>query len=265
MTTLLTMKGFNKKADYLCFTANTANSTVRLGRAGTPTSIVLETSTDGNIWSDYTIATRITLSNVWDKVYFRNKSETPTWFSIGDNNYYIFQMTWSIAASWDVNYLLCKNSTDTLIWDNCFYQLFQSCSSLISCPKLTATTLTQSCYNSMFYECTNLITAPELPATTLTTNCYNYMFYDCTNLETLPKLPATTLTNTCYQYMFNGCSKIKLSTTQTWEYQNEYRIPETWTWTTATNALYRMFRATWWTFTWTPSINTTYYTSNTVV
>jgi hypothetical protein len=64
MTTLLTMKGFNKKADYLCFTANTANSTVRLGRAGTPTSIVLETSTDGNTWSDYTIATRITLSNV---------------------------------------------------------------------------------------------------------------------------------------------------------------------------------------------------------
>jgi hypothetical protein len=65
--------------------------------------------------------------------------------------------------------------------------------------------------------------------------------------------------------MFNGCSKIKLSTTQTWEYQNEYRIPETWTWTTATNALYRMFRTTWWTFAWTPAINTTYYTSNTLV
>jgi hypothetical protein len=26
-----------------------------------------------------------------------------------------------------------------------------------------------------------------------------------------------------------------------------------------------MFSSTWWTFTWTPSINTTYYTSNTVV
>jgi hypothetical protein len=26
-----------------------------------------------------------------------------------------------------------------------------------------------------------------------------------------------------------------------------------------------MFTSTWWTFTWTPSINTTYYTSNTVV
>jgi hypothetical protein len=26
-----------------------------------------------------------------------------------------------------------------------------------------------------------------------------------------------------------------------------------------------MFLSTWWTLTWTPSINTTYYTSNTVV
>jgi hypothetical protein len=65
--------------------------------------------------------------------------------------------------------------------------------------------------------------------------------------------------------MFRNCSKIKLSTTQTWEYQTEYRIPTTWTWTSWSSSLSNMFTSTWWTFTWTPSINTTYYTSNTVV
>ena len=85
MTTLLTMKWFNKKIDYLCFTANTAGSTVRLNYAWNPTIVNLEISTDWITRTDYTINNRlwtiITLSSIWDKVYFRNKSETVTWFS----------------------------------------------------------------------------------------------------------------------------------------------------------------------------------------
>jgi hypothetical protein len=65
--------------------------------------------------------------------------------------------------------------------------------------------------------------------------------------------------------MFQSCSKIKLSTTNTWEYQTAYRIPTSWTGTTGTNSLANMFYRTWWTRTGTPSANTTYYTSNTVV
>ena len=60
-------------------------------------------------------------------------------------------------------------------------------------------------------------------------------------------------------------SKIKISSTQTRAYQTPYRIPTTWTGTDASNALYRVFYQTWWTYTSDPSINTTYYTSNTVV
>lgn len=243
MTTLLTMKGFNKKIDYLCFTANTAGSTVRLNYAWNPTIVNLEISTDWSTRTDYTINNRlwtiITLSNIWDKVYFRNKSETATWFSTSMDDYYQFDMSGSISASWDVNTLLCKNSTDTLPSDHCF--------------------------RTLFYNCTPLAVAPSLPATTITQYCYLNMFMDCTTLEVIPELPATTLTTRCYTNMFRWCSKIKLSTTQTWEYQNVYRMPASWTWTTATNAFNDMFYGTWWTFTWTPTINTTYYTSNTVI
>ena len=93
MTTLLTMKGFNKKINYLCFTANTAGSTIALNKNGSPTSVTLETSTNGSTWSTYTFGSTITLSNIGDKVYWRNKSETDTAFSYSINNYYGFVMT----------------------------------------------------------------------------------------------------------------------------------------------------------------------------
>ena len=225
--------------DYLCFTANTANSTVKLNKTWSPTAVTLETSTDGSTWSAYTFWTDITLSNIWDKVYFRNTSETTTWFSTSGSAYYYFSMTWSIAAGWDLNYLINKNSTTTLSGDRCFYSIFNSCSVLTSAPKLSATTLTQSCYDTAFLYCSELTTLPILPATIYPAECCEYMFY--------------------------WCSKIKLSTTQTWEYQTPYRIPITWSWSAGNNALASMFTNTWWTFTWTPTINTTYYTSNTVV
>ena len=223
----------------LCFTANSANSTVQLTKIGSPTSVNLETSTDWSTWSDYTIWNTITLVNIGDKVYMRNKSETPTGLWLDENeNHYQFVMSWSIAASWDVNYLLCKNSTDTL---------------------------SNYCYRQLFSQCTSLTSAPKLPATTLANNCYDRMFVWCTNLTTLPEIKALNLPLYCCWFMFSRCTSIKLSTTQTWEYQTEYRIPITWTGTEWTDSLLNMFNSTWWTFTWTPSINITYYTSNTLV
>lgn len=222
----------------LCFTANTAGSTVRLTRTGSPTAVTLETSTDGSTRTTYTIGNTITLSNVGDKVYWRNKSETQTGFSTSIYNYYKFVMSWSVAASWDIWYLLCKNST---------------------------TSLTDFCFIYLFKDDYYLTEAPKLPATTLALRCYYWLFENCSGLVSLPKLPALTLTTYCYGHLFYGCSKIKISTTQTWEYQTPYRIPTTWSGTTATSALTNMFTGTWWTFTWTPTINTTYYTSNAVI
>lgn len=274
----------------LRFKAEEANSTISLNKTGSPTSVTLETSTDWTTWSTYTFWTTITLSNIGDKVYMRNTSTSTTWFSTSSSNYYQFSMTWSISCSWSVNYLLNKTGEASLsTWcyvylfkgcsslvsapelpsetlaNNCYVHMFNSCTSLITPPKLPATTAKDWCYNCMFEWCTSLTTAPSLPATTLGEVCYSSMFEWCSNLETLPALPATTLTIMCYTSMFSWCSKIKLSETQTWDYQTPYRIPTTWTGTTASNAILYMFLNTWWSWSWNPSINTTYYTSNTVV
>ena len=329
---------------YLCFTANTAGSTVKLQKTWTPTTVTLETSTDWKNWNTYTFGSTITLSNIGDKVYWRNTSETDTWFNVGYSNNYCFVMSGSIDWSWDITSLLNKNFTNSLSTNYCFSYLFkwctalktppelpattlsewcysymfQNCSWLTITPELPATTLAESCYGGMFYNCASLktfqsfmatslwpyccqymfywctglenipsylpattlagncyygmfygcssiTTAPELPATTLAENCYASMFYWCASLTTLVRLPATTLPNRCYQAMFVDCSKIKLSTSKTWEYQTAYRIPSSWSWSIWTDSLYYMFGGTWWTFTWTPTINTTYYTSNTIV
>lgn len=264
MRALLMDKKKKTELPCLCFTANTAGSTVQLTKTWTPTAVTLETSTDGISWTTYTFWDTITLTNIWDKIYWRNTSETDTWFSTSNTKYYKFAMTGSVAWSWDVNYLLNKNSTTTASTE-CYERLFYNCTSLTTAPKVWATTLGTYCYRYMFYWCTWLTTPPQLPATTLASSCYYGMFNWCTWLTAITKLDATTLATYCYYQMFTWCSNIKLSTTQTWDYQTEYRIPTTWTWTTASSALTLMFQNTWGTFTSNPSINTTYYTSNTVV
>lgn len=247
----------------LRFIANTAWSTIKLRKYGSPTSVTLETSTDWNNWTPYTIGDVLTLNNVWDTIYWRNTSETDTGFSTQLSNYYQFEMTWSLKAEWIVNYLLNKNSTTTLSnW--CFIYLFSWCP-ITTAPALPSITLANYCYQYMFYYCSSLVTAPSLPATTLWTQSYYAMFSNCENLETLPALPSTTIADYCYYQMFYKCYKIALSETKTWAYQTEYRIPTSWTWTYGTQAFYMMFDNTGGTYRTDPTINRTYYTSNTVV
>ena len=88
------------------------------------------------------------------------------------------------------------------------------------------------------------------------------MFRNCANLTRVPALPATTLADSCYRAMFHGCVSLKLSSTKTDKYMQEYNIPSSGNGTTATNALTDMFSSTGGTFTGTPEINTTYYLSS---
>ena len=149
----------------------------------------------------------------------------------------------------------------TTLSEFCYQQMFLDCASLTQAPALPATTLTTQCYYQMFRGCTSLTQAPYLPATTLAQSCYASMFYGCTSLTKEPLLPATTLADSCYQQMFYGCTSLKLSSTQTEEYTQEYRIPTTGTGTTATDALSNMFTNTGGNFMGAPEINTTYYLS----
>ena len=145
--------------------------------------------------------------------------------------------------------------------------MFSGCTSLTTAPALPATTLASNCYNSMFNGCTSLTTAPALPATTLAVRCYDSMFANCKSMTSIPTLPATNLVESCYYSMFIGCKNIEISTTQSGEYTQAYRVPTFGEGTTATDALTYMFRNTGGTFTGTPDLNTTYYlhSSNSIV
>ena len=150
----------------------------------------------------------------------------------------------------------------TTLTNSCYHSMFQGCTSLTQAPALPATTLAVSCYGGMFQGCTSLTQAPALPATTLTNSCYHSMFMHCTSLTQAPALPATTLADGCYRGMFQDCTSLKLSTTRTDEYTQEYRIPFSGNGTTAEYALIDMFASTGGSFNGTPSINTTYYLSS---
>ena len=150
----------------------------------------------------------------------------------------------------------------TTLADDCYNGMFQNCTSLTQAPALPATTLAVRCYSYMFQNCTSLTQAPALPATTLADGCYNCMFQGCASLTQAPALPATTLAVICYKYMFQNCISLKLSTTQTDEYTQVYRIPSSGNGTTVAGALDGMFTSTGGTFTGTPSVNTTYYLSS---
>lgn len=99
----------------------------------------------------------------------------------------------------------------TTLAENCYYGMFEGCTSLINAPKLPATTLAKNCYSGMFRRCTSLVTAPELHATTLAELCCYEMFKGCTSLINAPKLPATTLAVSCYRGMFRGCTSLTIA------------------------------------------------------
>lgn len=147
----------------------------------------------------------------------------------------------------------------TTLKNFCYQDMFSGCTSLTEAPALPATTATAFCYYQMFSGCTSLTSAPKLPAKTLASQCYYGMFQGCTGLTAAPALSATSLSGGCYQCMFYGCTGIKLSATQTGEYQTAYRIPTTGTGVTATDAMKYMFTNTGGSFTDAPDINTTYY------
>ena len=194
--------------NWLCFTAQQANSTVAMKKNGSAPTVSLEYSTDGMTWNQFVVGTTtVTLANIGDKMYMRATSDGNTGMGISDWDYNYFVMTGKISASGNVDTLLDQNGNATLK-SYCYYSLFQGCTSLTQAPALPAMTLADNCYQRMFNRCTSLTSAPELPATTLARSCYESMFFGCSSLTSAPELPATTLAENCYYYMFNDCRSL---------------------------------------------------------
>ena len=224
--------------NYLTFSS--PNSfTLATGYAAKSWNGVLEYSTDASTWNVWDGTT--TLSANSGKLYLRG---------IGNSKLtgHISNYKWILKGS----NITCEGNIENLL----DYKT-------VANGKHPA--MATNCYAYMFYDCTSLTSVPALPATTLATNCYAHMFKGCTSLTSVPALPATTLATNCYAGMFESCTNVKLSKTKTGEYQTAYRIPVSETGTTATDAMTNMFMNTGGTFKGTPTINTTYYTSNTVV
>ena len=191
----------------LHFTAEKANSTVKLTVNGTSTPWTGSYSTDGQNWTSYVSDTTITLANIGDKVYFKGDITG----NFNGSKYLKFAVTGQIAAGGNCNSIYVSEGFEnltTLTYNYCFYQLFSRCSVLTKAPKLPATTLSENCYRNMFSYCSKLIKAPGLPATTLADHCYSEMFSNCTSLTKAPELPATTLVDSCYNSMFSSCSSL---------------------------------------------------------
>lgn len=159
--------------DYFCLTANDANASVRLNMVGSPTMVSLEYSRDGSAWTAYAFGERdsedvalgdlIALTNVGDRVFFRNASDGVTGFSRNGDNFYRFATTGSLAASGNVMSLVDKGCAATAIpGDFCFYELFAHCEGLTAAPALPAVVLKRGCYEEMFRNCSSLAVAPAL-------------------------------------------------------------------------------------------------------
>ena len=293
------IKNFNRKEEkevnsvvpYLEFKSSTP---MTITPNYTNTGITLQYSLDTITWNNITAKAVTPSASV---IYFRGSATgTKSLFTIVNiSNAWIFTGATNLEVNGEITMLL-QDTLGGMVSDvpshmYCYSSMFFGCTSLIKAPNLPATTLTHSCYSNMFYGCTglttvpalpattladycyssmfrgctSLTTVPALPATTLAVGCYSSMFYGCTSLTTVPALPATTLAASCYNGMFRGCTKIKLSTTKTGSYQTAYSVPTVGTGVTASGDLNNMFTGTGGTFANTPTINTTYYTENTIV
>lgn len=184
---------------------------------------VFEYSTDGTNWSSWDITTTLSFGNGTD-LYIRGMNT-----QLSANTTYtqfVFSTNSPVYCSGNVMHLY-DYTQDLLTFPNLQFglkNLFYNATPLVTPPSLPATTLASSAYENMFYNCYNLVKAPALPSLTMTENCYKQMFRNCTSLVEIPALPATTLASNCYRSMFDYCTKIKVSETQSSEYQNEYNV-----------------------------------------
>ena len=141
----------------LCFTAESANSSVQLKAVGSAPAVTLVKSFDGVNWEDYAVGEVIDLPSIGKSVYLAAGEGGNNAFGASVRAYHKFVINGLVAASGDITSLIR-------------FDLIQ-------------TTLANNCYRSMFSGCTGLTSAPELPATTLATNCYYSMFSGCTGLS----------------------------------------------------------------------------------
>ena len=195
-----------ESATPLTFTAEQANSTVKLAKGGTvDTSGLQYRCAADDEWATYTIGTNITLMNTGDIVQFKN---TKSRLSDDGNNYINVQATGKIAASGNIHSML---NYEENCGDNAFVKFFENCTALTQAPNLPAKIGGSGCYSHMFNECSSLRSMPVISATKFTgdNNCHR-MFGNCRSMTTATALNAEEIGRDGYAYMFSGCSALEM-------------------------------------------------------
>ena len=143
--------------EYLCFTAEEANSTVAMSSKSSAPTLNLEYSTDGSTWNTFTVgSTTITLSNIGDKVYFRGNNTSTATTNQDDSNY--FTGTGKVSISGNLQSLLDSENFENIVDlpDGAFAGLFQNMTSLVDAgeAKITANgNMGKNAFAYMFQKC----------------------------------------------------------------------------------------------------------------
>ncbi len=232
---------------------------------------IIEYSTNATQWNVWDGATVI--SSADGKLYLRGIGNTYITTREALNCSFYFQINGEqVSCTGNIETLLDYETVARGEHPNadmdCFSNMFYGCTALITPPDILMDEIPGVACAEMFWGCSNMTKAPRITATKLMygDNMQN-MFYGCTNLNQLPELLPLEIDAWDYTNMFYGCSNIKLSTEKTDEYKYEYRIPSKGTGILLDEecSITDMFTNTGGTFTGTPEINTTYYTSNEIV
>lgn len=227
------------KADLPCVTfASESAISLRVGDRTKHWDGAIEYSTDGLTWTLWDGTTEIT-SGQDHKIHLRGTGNTV----ISPGRYdYRFVLTGSeISCSGNIEALLDYQSVmlgqHPTVGEAAFYSLFSGNDGLINLPDLSTVVLSNGCFAE---------------------------FASFSGVRVLPKLSQLVFPSTCFNLCFWGCSNIKMATTQSADYPNAYRIPETGTASAGYSAFGQMFSGSGGSFKGTPAVNSTYYTSNSV-
>lgn len=259
-----------------------ANTPFRLGLRNNGTSSLITGSPqwDGSMYIKYT---GLDVWREWDgsvsspsrTIYLRGKNNTKVtdWsgsfsFCKENNKYVAFED--SVFCDGEIGSLLdsdkvAEGKLKKALDDSFRYVFYHA--PLVNAPKINFEEIGDRAFISAFSSCKNLTSLPSLPAAVVGVYGYSYMFLS-TAISSLPKLPAISVRSYGYSSMFQS-TNIKLSLTQTGEYQYPFRVPAKGNGNFENYALNNMVKDTKGTYTGdadgTIQGNTTYYTDKPLV
>ena len=114
----------------LCFTAETANSSVQLTAVGSAPAVTLVKSFDGINWEAYAVGEVIDLPSIGKYVYLAAGEGGNNTFSSAPSNYHKFVINGLVSASGDITSLRNFDLAQTTLAVFCYYSMFKGCTHL---------------------------------------------------------------------------------------------------------------------------------------